>query len=243
MNILVIGGMHGNEPLGQDVVAGFRKKPVKNVDAIFANQEAIDRNQRFVTQDLNRSFPGRLDSEEYETRRAAELLRLAKYYNVILDFHNTHCPDNDCGFVGETAPQKLYDVASWLGLKRVIAADYDCVNKYSSNCLSIEISLSSGAMDAQLWRERINELAQQTRLKKAEDLKIFRFVYRMTLDDKMRLGLPKKNLRAFQPIDENLAAEMGVASPAYPIFVNDAYTPYNYGGLLNPARRGRGKLR
>jgi len=30
-----------------------------------------------------------------------------------------------------------------------------------------------------------------------------------------------------------LAEKMGVKTPAYPIFINDKFTPYNYGGLLN----------
>jgi len=27
--------------------------------------------------------------------------QLAEKYDVVLDFHNTYCPNNDCGFVGE----------------------------------------------------------------------------------------------------------------------------------------------
>ena len=72
-------------------------------DAILANQQAIAGECRFVLQDLNRSFPGDIKSKVYEQKRAAELLKATIQYDIVLDFHNTYCPANDCGFVGESA--------------------------------------------------------------------------------------------------------------------------------------------
>lgn len=233
MKVLVIGGMHGNEPLGPTIVKLFQNGPIKNVGVVLANEQAIEKNCRFVKSDLNRSFPGNIKSKGYELKRAAQLLQLAKKYDVVLDFHNTHCPDNDCGFVGQTAPQQLCDVAAWFGLNRIIVADYDCINKYAPNCLSVEISLDGEQMDAEWWYNRICALVKIKQVPEASNLKLFRFAYRMTLDDKVNLQLPNQNLKAFEPINSNLCAAMGVAAPAYPIFIGDKYTPYNYGGLLN----------
>ncbi len=39
------------------------------------------------------------------------------------------------------------------------------------------------------------------------------------------------------PIGDDIAKELGVDSPAYPIFINDKYTSYNYGGLLSPTTK------
>lgn len=232
MKILVIGGMHGNEPLGIDIVALFQKDPAKNVDATYANERAIQQASRYTSKDLNRSFPGNNKSSIYEDQRAATLLAAAKNYDVVLDFHNTHCPSNDCGFVGETAPSTLYNVSAWLGLTRIIVADYDCINKYAPNCLSVEISLSSNVMNADYWYKQIVALSKLQSAPKAA-VQRYRFAYRMTNQDKELLQLPAKNLQAFEPISRDLARSMGVESPAYPIFVGDTYTPYNYGGLLN----------
>ncbi len=44
----------------------------------------------------------------------------------------------------------------------------------------------------------------------------YRFAYRMPLDDADSL-----NLSAFKAIDSSLACQVGVKSPAYPIFIND----------------------
>ena len=232
MKVLIIGGMHGNEPLGIELVRQLQNDPIENVDAIIANDEALAANARFTDQDLNRSFPGNKASEAYELKRANELTELCKQYDVVLDFHNTYCPENDCGFVGETATRSLYDAASYLGLKRVIVADYDCINKYAPNCLSVEISMDSQENDIAIWREKVRSLSLLDSTPNANDIATYRFVYRMTLEDRDRLNLADQNLRAFQAIDPQLAEAMEVDSPAYPIFIADKFTSYNYGGLL-----------
>jgi len=235
MKILVIGGMHGNEMLGIDLVKNLQENPLENIDSVLANEEAIKRNKRFVEQDLNRSFPGVQSGTMYEQRRPVELLKLCKDYDIVLDFHNTFCPYNDCTFIGEGADKELL-AASWLlGLPRVIVADYDCINKYALNCVSIEISVQSRLNDVKVWRQKLQMLAEKgtADCQAVSGVEKFRFVYRMTLEDKTRLNLEQASLRAFQPIDQSLAEKMGVKTPAYPIFIGDKFTPYNYGGLLN----------
>lgn len=236
MRILVIGGMHGNEPLGTLLVERLLAKPIRGVDGVIANEMAFRARSRFIEQDMNRSFPGIRDSHEYEHRRPYQLLKMAKKYDLVIDFHNTHCPNNDCGFVGTTANELLYGVAAQFGLKHVIVADYDCMNKYANNCLSVEVSLSSPLNNANTWYEMIAKLAELSshpKLPSSTGIKRYRFVYRMTLDDKERYGLDKKNLNAFVRIDPKISKELGIKDPAYPIFIDDAYTPYNFGGLLN----------
>lgn len=236
MNVLIIGGMHGNEPLGLEIVKLLKAKPIDNVDALFANEQAIAGNCRLVKYDLNRSFPGNMKSKDYEVKRAAQILKQTENYDVVLDFHNTYCPDNDCGFVGDSANTNLYDVAWLLGLDRMIVADYDCANKYAKNCLSVEISLSSQLNNSELWYDRIALLAKLEKFSTSPMIEKYRFVYRMTLEDKKKFDLPRKDLKAFQPLDPKLAEQMQVKSPAYPIFIGDGFTPYNYGGLLNRLR-------
>lgn len=233
MKVLVIGGMHGNETLGLEVVKLFNDNVVDKVDTLLANEQAIEADCRFVGQDLNRSFPGDVSSKDYEPKRAAQILKLTKKYDVVLDFHNTHCSFNDCGFVGDKANQTLTDVAWLLGLEKIIVADYDCINKAASNCLSVEVSLDSPLNNAELWYERILTLSRVESFTVKSEVEKFRFVYRMTLEDKEGLELEKQRLAAFQPMSQELARAMGVSSPAYPIFIGDRFTPYNYGGVLN----------
>ncbi len=233
MKVLVVGGMHGNEPLGPDIVRLFNKSPVNNVDVVLANPPALRQNCRFIDQDLNRSFPGDQTAQSYELRRAAELVKMTRPYDLVLDFHNTHCPNNDCGFVGQTASPTIYDICEYLGLKKIIVADYDCINKYAPNCLSVEISLASNLNTAAIWYERIKVLSKLPRVPTYRKLLKYSFVYRMTQADRENYGLDNARLKAFEPIGVELCQKLNLKSPAYPIFINDAYTPYNYGGLLN----------
>lgn len=235
-SILVIGGMHGNEPLGPQIVEKLRKNPRAGIDGMIANEIAYNARSRFIEQDMNRSFPGVKNSSEYEHRCPYELVKIAKKYDLVLDFHNTHCPDNDCSFVGEAAEGMLYGVSKFLGLDRVVVADYDCMNKYAPNCISVEISLDSPENNASLWLDKIEELQQcltYDTLPEPKDMTRFRFAYRMTIEDKERLALDTQNLAAFVPLEPDLTRKLGVKDPAYPIFINDAYTPYNFGGILN----------
>ena len=55
----------------------------------------------------------------------------------------------------------------------------------------------------------------------------------MTLEDRNRFNLREANLKAFKPINKKLAINMGIENPAYPIFIDDRFTAYNFGGLLN----------
>jgi len=232
MKILVIGGIHGNEPLGITLVKKIRFNPIMNVESLLANENAIEKNKRFVNFDLNRSFPGDINSPFYEKRRAKEILDICNKFDLVLDFHNTYCPKNNCSFVGEIKCNYLFNVSLWLGLDRVIVADYDCLNKYALNCLSLEISMSSKYMNADYWYEKIEILSTLKRIPKGE-VKKYIFVYRMTHEDKNRLKLDKQNLKAFKKINDKIAKQLNVNVPAYPIFLRDKFTPYNYGGLLN----------
>jgi len=74
--IAVVGGIHGDEPAGVDAVEHFmRRRPevAAPVKLVIANEAAIERNQRYVEADLNRSFPGRADGRSHEIRLAHEL--------------------------------------------------------------------------------------------------------------------------------------------------------------------------
>ena len=100
---LFIGGTHGNEPIGVKALESLEKTR-DDFDWIVGNPRALEKNKRFTDADLNRSAPGMLTGATYESRRAAELLSLAKKYDCVIDLHGTV---QDCGlFVIITNPTK-----------------------------------------------------------------------------------------------------------------------------------------
>jgi hypothetical protein len=54
----------------------------------------------------------------------------------------------------------------------------------------------------------------------------------MTLEDRDTLGLEARDLRAFRRLPIEVEQKLGLTQDAYPIFIADKFTPYNYGGVL-----------
>lgn len=228
MKILVIGGLHGNEPLGIKVVRALERDPIPNVDVTFGNPAAVTKGVRFIEADLNRVFPGKTNGVT-EEQRAAALMKLCEGYDVVLDFHNTHALDNDFGFVGGSKYVQLLPVATALGMNRVIVADYDCINKYVPTCMSIEISLSSPENSVPRWIEKIEILSNITTLPTTLPT-LYRYAFRVTREMQ---DILKFAWTVGVPISETDRNRLSLPPATYyPVFVDDAYTPYNYAGLI-----------
>jgi len=86
--ILFVVATHGDERVGLDVVEMLKKIGYdKYFDYLVANQKALEKNQRFIDVDLNRSYPGKRYSKFYEKRMAFYNLNIVKQYEYVIDFH------------------------------------------------------------------------------------------------------------------------------------------------------------
>lgn len=222
VRVLILGGMHGNEMLGVKLVASLQSNPIKGVDAMIANPRAVDVSRRFVETDLNRSF-GVDQPVSLEELRAVELAAIVRDYDIVLDFHNTQTPRNNCCFVGIDCDPILYEQVKRLGFETVIEATYDCINKYHSNALSIEISINDTWDSVGYWRERLEKLTDgdvSTRKK----VQLYRFDSRVTWQqfeqNKYKEWLPFK---ALSTKDKMTLGKHGVVAP---IFIGSMLTPY-----------------
>jgi hypothetical protein len=188
---------------------------------MLANPRAVTQNVRFTESDLNRSFgDGFLGT--YETERARELRRQAEAYDIVLDFHNTQTPNNNCGFVGLGCNPKLYEVAKSIGFSVCVEATYDCVNKYCPNTISIEISVDDVRDDPAFWYQKIVNLLRADLSPSDRTLQLYRFSRRVSWEEKevYKLG----DWKPFQCISEREAQDFGVAKNAVPIFIGSRFT-------------------
>jgi hypothetical protein len=242
MRLLVIGGLHGDEPLGKAVVAALEASPEPNVTPVLGNPRACEVDVRFLETDLNRVFPGDILGAEYEVRRAYELRAWFEddEFDLILDFHNTVTPYNDCGFVGDHGDRAMpAAAAAFLGLPRIVIANYDCINRYAPNCLSIEVSLDSPECRADLWVARVRRLASL----EPADLQglvlppMFQFTRRITAEE-IR-ALPTEPWRAFMPIPEPDSSALALPPGARAIFVDERCRRGYYAAVIVPARTDR----
>lgn len=107
--IAVVGSIHGDEPCGKKAIEKFLEsdyevqKPIK---FIIANEKALEKNERFLDVDLNRSFPGDPDSEFHEERLASKIAEEIEGMKL-LDIHSTRSQPTPYAVFGEVSDEKL----------------------------------------------------------------------------------------------------------------------------------------
>jgi succinylglutamate desuccinylase len=96
--IAVFAGIHGNEKVGvltlEKVVREIEIKS-GTVYFVFANPPAIEKNAREINKNLNRLFSRESGGEEYEDKRATELMDLLDKCEALLDIHSYNSPSGD----------------------------------------------------------------------------------------------------------------------------------------------------
>ena len=101
--VAIVGGIHGDEPAGERIVRRLADEldPLDEtteggsgsaglVRLIIANEPAIAAETRYTETDLNRSFPGDADSDEYERALAARLAAELEGFDAVLALHTSH---------------------------------------------------------------------------------------------------------------------------------------------------------
>ena len=95
MKFAIIGGTHGNEPVGIKVVEQLKNDLETlsfshDYQTFIGNPEAQKIQKRYVDSDLNRAFGPHGQSKGYETNRSQELTEKIKgHFDFILDLHTT----------------------------------------------------------------------------------------------------------------------------------------------------------
>lgn len=120
MKTLFILATHGTEgfsiPVFEKLEQAFPKRDF-HYDWLIGNPEALKQGVRFIDVDMNRNAPGSPNSEQYEERRAAELVQIAKEYDAVVDIHGTA---SDCGVCTIISLPTLGNLS--------LAAQFQCAN-------------------------------------------------------------------------------------------------------------------
>jgi len=97
-SVAVVGGLHGDEPAGERIVRRLAERlpnPEETagegvVRLIIANEPALDAGVRYTDTDLNRAFPGDVDSDEYERALAPRIMDAIDGMDAVLAIHTSH---------------------------------------------------------------------------------------------------------------------------------------------------------
>ena len=89
-SVAIVGSMHGDEKIGERVIARLRGLELEQgtVSFINAHPEALKKHVRFIERDLNRSFPGKKNGV-IEEQLAFKLKRHLRGFDVVIDLHTT----------------------------------------------------------------------------------------------------------------------------------------------------------
>ncbi len=90
MKFAILGGTHGNEPVGIKTIEAISGEYEHTYKIFLANPKAYEIQKRFVDSDLNRSFGVKGESKGYEKIRSSELTNeIQGNFDFILDLHTT----------------------------------------------------------------------------------------------------------------------------------------------------------
>lgn len=125
--ILVIGGVHGDEPSGVNAVnkvydwlSSSDITVHKNIGFVIANPNAVEQNVRYIDIDLNRNFLGDYDSEHLESQIAAELHSLIETAEIVLSLHSTHSSTEPFGITHMNPKRDVLKAALDLPITKVV---------------------------------------------------------------------------------------------------------------------------
>lgn len=118
--ILIIAATHGDEQIGLEIYRNLSARGLeKYFDLLIANPLALAADKRFIDCDLNRSYPGEINSRLYEKRQAVSNLAIAKKYRYVIDLHEASSGTDNFIII----PRKKLPANNFLGyinLKRVL---------------------------------------------------------------------------------------------------------------------------
>lgn len=118
--LLIICATHGNERIGLEAVAILKKKKLdRYFDVVVGNPRALEENVRGTDCDLNRSYPGNAKAEQYEKRRAAEMLELARGYRFVIDLHEASSGTDNFIIIPRRRRGRVFPIG-WLNLQTVL---------------------------------------------------------------------------------------------------------------------------
>ncbi|WP_251331107.1 succinylglutamate desuccinylase/aspartoacylase domain-containing protein [Haloplanus pelagicus] len=122
--VAVVAAVHGDEPCGPRAVDDLLSDPPefrRPVKFVVANERALERDVRYLDDDLNRAFPGEADAESHERRLAKRLLTELDGCTT-LALHSTQSYADPFALVDSVGPEKAA-LCAQLPLDAVVETD------------------------------------------------------------------------------------------------------------------------
>lgn len=210
---LIVGSLHGDEPLGSLVV--------KKAGGVIGNPAALKIGKRFVETDMNRSF-GVKTPKSLEEKLAAKLMPRLKKAQLVIDIHQTEAYDCSCVIVVDKPNKLQISLAKYFGIKRLVIMPPSGSLVSINPQKSVSLEYSKKVSDKKL----VDYLVKRVKLLEVKKLVvgsvlIFEYVGRVRQIDLERCGIDKNRLENFKRIKNSLVKKLGFDSifDYYPLFL------------------------
>lgn len=250
MQIALIGGTHGNEPVGKEVMNLFSnsKEQYKNIFSCFwGNPEAYQQQKRYVDTDLNRAFGKNGNRFGYELERVAHLEeKILGNFDFSIDLHTTTSNMGETVILNNTHPASR-QIATYLqkqrpGLKIIeeTQLDDECthLNRLCPAGVTVELGpVANNVIDSQLLfnMHQIVELILNFDFKtyiSLDSVEYYKMIDQINFPEKggwyLHSDIDKHDFQILNPGQDifiNIHGETLKYSghePVYPFFINEA---------------------
>lgn len=231
--VTFVACMHGNEKAGIEILERLREQLIiqGTMRLVVANPKAVIMSKRFVEQDLNRCFPGKIDGK-FEEQLARQLRRQLSNSDFLVDLHSTTAQTPP--FIITRQYQRLVkDLIEAAGIKKVVIRPRSGVALI--DWVKVGIGIELGPHDAPQTLEDgfsavINVLSTLNMIKKKKDRineeAIECFKAEVVLPMPSRFEARPEGIHNFQMIEKGSA--VGI-SDGVEIVVEKDFYPILYG--------------
>lgn len=151
-----VTALHGNETMPTQALSS------KNIPQVIGNPLAIEKNQRFIDMDLNKSFGE--SGNSYEEKRAKEILTQIPKDSLVVDFHTTSSTTPPFAIVVDL---DLVPFAQTLGLKHIVYMKHNIKSGHALINHRNGVSIEAGTHDTkEAFDETLKTISNITKNKK-----------------------------------------------------------------------------
>lgn len=133
-NVVFVAGLHGTEQMP------VRALTDSGTDFVLGNPKACEQKVRFIERDINAAFGVR--AEDYESRRAQEILDEVDEADLVIDFHSTESEAEPFAIVVD---KDMIPLAKTTGVGRIVFMGHNIKEGHSlinyRDGVSIEVGL------------------------------------------------------------------------------------------------------
>lgn len=124
--ILIIAGVHGDEPSGWEAIKDFYRgtasELTKPISFLFANPTAARYKRRYIERDLNRSFASEYDDNDtsYEMQLAGHLQPIIASFDIVISLHSTQSTAEPFALFGTPIDEKPLNLLHRIGISKAV---------------------------------------------------------------------------------------------------------------------------